>query len=162
MATSTFGVTAESVRRHHFPAFDSFSTTSNPTSVTVGEVIDEEAARLAGWLALEEIDASAITDVTSAAYLQCARIVRLLSATRLVGSMTGLDPELVRAWRADIADWKKGLDEGGAEFLGGGAASTGTSDPDGPTSHINQFSLTQDTADKMSEVVPRLRRDDAL
>lgn len=162
MTASTFGVSAESVRRHHFPAFDAFSTTSNPTSATVGEVVAEEAARLAGWLALEEIDAASITDATSSAYLQCARIVRLLTATRLVGSMTGLDPELVRAWRADIAEWRKGLEDGGASFLGDGAASSGLSDPDGPTSHITEFGLTQDSADNMSTVVPRLRRDDAL
>jgi hypothetical protein len=85
-----------------------------------------------------------------------------MTAAKLVGSMSGLDPELVKAWRAEINEWKKGLDEGGAAFLGDGATSSGTSDPDGPTSHISEYQLTQDTADKMSTVVPRLRRDDAL
>lgn len=162
MAASTFGVTADAVRRHHFPAFDSFSTSSNPTAVTVGEVVSEEAARLAGWLALEEIDASAITDVNSSAYLQCARVLKLMTAAKLVGSMSGLDPELVKAWRAEINEWKKGLDEGGAAFLGDGATATGLSDADGPTTHISEYSLTQDSAELMSTVVPRLRRDDAL
>lgn len=162
MAANTFGVTAESVRRHHFPAFDAFSSTSNPTASTVGEVIDEEAARVAGWLALEEVVAASITDTTSSAYKQCARIIRLLAATRLVGSMTGMDPELVRAWRAEVAEWRKGLDTGGTAFLGDGAVSSSAADPDGPTTHINMNNLTQDTADAMSSVVPRLRRDDKL
>ena len=162
MTANTFSVTADAVRRHHFPAFDAFGPASSPTEVTVGEVIDEEAARLAGWLALENVDAAGITDSTSSAWLQCARIVKLLTAIRLVGAMTGLDPELVRAWRFEVDEWKKGLDEGGTAFLGDGAEASGSSDPDGPTTHIGEFGLTQDSADEMSTVVPRLRRDDAL
>ncbi len=47
MAVNTFGVTAEGVRAHHFPQFDAWSASSNPTSTIVGEMVDEEAAEAA-------------------------------------------------------------------------------------------------------------------
>lgn len=161
MTASTFGVDAEGVRRHFFPHFESWSATTSPTLAVVTEAVEEEAAVLSGHLTLELIDASSITP-GSAAYLACRQQLRLMVALRVLGAMTGADPALGQTWRGVIKDWWKALDEGGATFLGDGATTSGTSDPDGPTTHINTYGLTTDTAANMSTVVPRLRRDDAL
>lgn len=161
MTASTFDVTAASVKAHHLPLLDGFSASSSPSLATVTEMVTEESARLAGALALEAIDASAIT-AASAAHYQCKRILRLMVAVRVIQSMTGGQPELLKAWATEIEAWLAALGEGGATFLGDGATATGDADPDGPTTHINTYGLTKDTSSSMSTVVPRLRRDDEL
>lgn len=162
MTVSIFGLTANNVRDHHFPHLDAWSASSSPSTTTVTEAIAEEAGVLAGALTLENIDASTITNATSGAYVQCRKVLRMQVAIRIARDMTGQNPELLKAWSTAVDVWYKGLDEGGASFLGDGAAAVGESDPDGPTSHITTFGLTQDTPSAMSTVVPRLRRDDQL
>lgn len=161
MAINLFGLTAESVRKHHFPMWSSLSASSKPTLEVVTEKLDEAAAQIAGALNEEAIDASAIVADTPA-YLQCRRAVRTACALQLLWAAAGLDPELAKAWREWLDAFLNGLGEGGATFLGGGATSTTPSDPDGPTSHISQYGLTTDSAENMSATVPLLRKDDRL
>lgn len=161
MASSLFDVTAESTRRHHLPNLNAFSESSAPALSAVTEAVDEEAAVLAGALALENVDASAIT-AGSPAWLQCRRVLRMMVALRILRDMRGDNGELSQAWAGEVGRWLKALEDGGASFLGEGATATGTADPDGPTTHINTYGLTKDTSASMSTVVPRLRRDDAL
>lgn len=162
MALATFGVSADSVRRHRFPHLDSFGPNTAPSLSTVEEAVSRAAARLAGKLLLEAIEADAIVDVTSAAYLWCQDTLELMVAVRVAEGSTHRDSELLRVWRAEVESRLRELEEGGADALGGGATSTGTSDPDGPTSHISQNNLTTDASADMSTTVPRLRRDDML
>ena len=161
MASSLFGLTADAVRKHHFPHLEAFSASSAPSATVVSEALDEESARLAGYLALEAVDASAVVSA-SAAYYQCKRVLRLMVALRIARDMTGQNAEAVKAWQADVDAWLLQLGDGGASFLGEGATASGTSDPDGPTSHISVYGLTEDETTSMSTVVPRLRRDDEL
>lgn len=159
MSASDFGVTAASVRAHHFPNADAWTTSSRPSASAVAEAIEEESAHMAGRLALELVNAADIT-VGSAAYVACRRILRMQVAIRVIRDMLGQDTELARAWAASVADWYVQLDEGGASFLGDGASATGSSDPDGPTSHISVFGLATDSAADMSNTVPLLRKGD--
>jgi hypothetical protein len=162
MPISTFGVTADTVRRHRFPHLDSFGTSTVPSLPTVTEAVDRAAARLTGKLLLEAIVASAITDVASAAYLWCQETLELMVAIRIAEAMTHRDSELLRVWRTEVTARFEELDAGGVDALGGGATSASESDPDGPTSHISQNNLTTDASADMSTTVPRLRRDDLL
>lgn len=159
MASSSFGIDAESVRRHHFPNADAFSASSRPSASTVAEVIEEEAASMAGALSMELVDASSITPATSA-YNTCRRILRMQVAAKLVRLMSGVDSALAQAWDEEVAAWYRKLAAGGASFLGDGAAASGTSDPDGPTWHGSE--LERDSVDDMSSTVPALRKDDRL
>lgn len=161
MASSTFGITAASVRSHHLPRQDAFSASSQPTLATVTEAIAEEAAAMAGKLALELVTASAIT-ANSDAYKACARILRMQCAARIALDMLGMDSDLVRSWQATVADWYEALADGGASFLGDGASATGDSNADGPTSHVSVYGLTTDAGEDMSDTVPLLRKDDQL
>lgn len=161
MAVVTFGVTADSVRKHHFPFIESWSATTAPTDTTVTEKISENAGLLAGALLKEAIQASSIA-AASPAYVQCTRILRLMVALELVADMTGQDPKVVERWQAIITAWFERLADIGATALGDESLSTSASDPGGPTDHIDEYGLdVGDTADA-SSVVPRLRRDDAL
>lgn len=162
MALATFGVSADSVRRHRFPHLDGFGPSTAPSLSTVEEAVSRAAARLAGKLLLEAIEADAITDVTSPAYLWCQETLELMVAIRVAEGSTHRDSELLRVWRAEVESRFDELEVGGAEALGGGATSTSASDPDGPTSHISQNNLTTDASADMSTTVPRLRRDDLL
>lgn len=162
MALNTFDVDPESVRAQYFPASDEWSAESNPSTAVVERMITEEAGRLAGALYAEAINAEAIIDAESPAYVQCAKVLRKQVAIEVTQIKTGIDPELVKAWRASVDAWYEGLAEGGETFLGGGATSTTPSDPDGPTSHITQFGLRTDEAQNMSSTVPFLRKDDHL
>jgi len=161
MSSSDFGVTAASVRAHHFPNADAWTTVSRPSSSAVAEAIEEEAAHMAGRLALELVQASAIA-VGSPAYAACRRILRMQVAVRVLRDMLGQDTELARSWAATVADWFKQLDASGASFLGEGAAATGLSDADGPTSHVTVYGLEADDGSRMSSPVASLRMDDEL
>lgn len=160
MASSSFGIDAESVRRHHFPNADAFSASSRPSASTVAEVIEEEAASMAGALALESIDASTIAPASSA-YNACRKTLRMQVAAKLVRLMSGVDSALAQAWDAQVARWYEQLGEGGAHFLGDGATASGTSDPDGPTSHATEVTTRSSWADA-SSTTPMLRKDDRL
>jgi hypothetical protein len=159
VASSSFGLDAESVRRHFFPNADAFSASSRPSSSTVAEVIEEEAAAMAGALSLESISADAIA-VASSAYRTCRRILRMQVAAKLIRLMSGVDTELAKSWDVSVADWYAKVASGGASFLGDGASTPGEADPDGPTWHGT--GLTQDTQAAQSSTVPALRKDDRL
>lgn len=159
MASSSFGLDAEGVRRHHFSNLDAFSTQSRPSASTVAEIIDEEAAVMAGALALEKIDAGAIT-INSSAYNACRKVLRMQVAAVLARNIPGTDWPLSRSWTSTVDGWYADLAKGGAAFLGDGATASGTSDPDGPTWHGSE--LTRDTTAAMSTTVPMLRKDDRL
>lgn len=161
MTVTTFGVTASSLRKNRFPHLDDFSANSAPTRVAVEEFIDRAAAKLDGKLLLEAIVAADI-EVLSAAYVNCARAVELQAAVYVAEAATGKDNGLLTVWRDELKTFFAELDEDGAASLGSGATSTSSSDPDGPTSHISEYSLTTDASADMSTVVPRLRRDDQL
>lgn len=159
MTASTFGLDADSVRRHHFPHFDAFAASSRPSLATVTEVITEEAASMAGALSLEKVDASTIT-VSSSAYNACRKTLRMQVAARLARDIPGVDSALAQSWAASVAAWYEQLARGGASFLGDGAVASGSSDPDGPTWHGSE--LEQDSFSNMSSTIPALRKDDRL
>ena len=159
MSTSTFGITAASVRSHHFPNAEAWTTGSRPTSTAVGEAIDEEAAQMAAALSMEKVDASAIV-ANTVAYNSCRRVLRMQVAVRVMREMLGQDSALATAWSALVAEWYAGLAKGGASFLGDSSLASGTSDPDGPTWHGSE--LEQDDVADMSSVIPSLRKDDRL
>lgn len=161
MALNLFGLAPSDVRAHHFPMWSALSTTSSPTLATVTQKLDEAAAEVAGRLNKEAIDASDI-EADSPAYLKCRKAVRIECALELAKSASGIDGDLVKSWRTWLDAFYEELAESGATGLGGGATSTSSSDPDGPTSHISEYSLTTDEADDMSSAVPSLRKDDRL
>jgi len=162
MAVNEFGVTQQTVATHHFPMWPAFSTSSKPTAATVALLITESAGVLTARLYGETIIAASITDAASAAYLMCAEQLRRMVALKVLKASTQQDPELAKALQAEIDAWFASLASGGGTFLGNESLQTGSSDPDGPTSHISEFGLTTDEAENMSTTVPRLRRDDAL
>lgn len=159
MTAQSFGVTAESVRSHHFPQADVWVTSSRPSSTAVAEAISEEAGLMAGKLALELVDASAIT-TSSSAYLHCRKVLRMQVASRVAKDMLGMEPELCLAWDRAVSTFYRELDNGGVSYLGDGATASGTSNAEGPHSHVSVYNLEQDVAENMSSVIPRLRMDD--
>lgn len=159
MGSSTFGLTAESVRAHHFPQADAWTSASRPSEATVTETIDEEAAYMAGRLALELVDAESIT-ASSDAYKLCRKVLRMQVASVVAKDMLGLDPAIAKAWDSVVAKFYADLDDSGVSALGDGASATGTSDADGPHSHATVFNLERDSGPNMSSTVPRLRMDD--
>lgn len=163
MTVETFGVTADSVRAHHFPHLSAFSASTSPSSTTVGEMITVEAARLTGALFSEAIPTSAIVSGT-AAYAACQGILRLCAARRCLEAMTGADPALAKRWDAAIDAWFKQLEAEAGTFLGNSSLSTlEPSNPDGPTTHIDEYELdvSSDTVDPSPATTP-LRKDDVL
>ena len=163
MAVSIFGVTVDSVQGHHFPHFDAWSGQSRPTTTVVTEAINAEAARLQGRLLKESISAATIMAApTSAAYLMCADVLRLMVAVRLARDIPGMDSPIARAWEKQVTEWFKLLEQDGSTFLGDDSLQTGTSGADGPTDFIGEYGLsTGDDADA-STAEPYLRRDDVL
>jgi hypothetical protein len=161
-AINTFGVTQASVAAFHFPMWPAFSAASKPTATTVTSMISEAGGQLASMLYGEAITASAITDVASSAYVMCAEQLRRMVALKVLKASTQQDPELAKALQAEIDAWFVALKAAGGTFLGDEGLTTSPSDPDGPTSHISEYSLKVDEASNMSTVVPRLRRDDQL
>lgn len=168
MSVSIFGLTDVSVREHMFPQWADFSDNSSPTSTVVGECIEEEAGELAGKLYGENINAADIAatldgnGLHSVAWLWCVRTLRLMVALAILRRATQSDPELAKTYALELKARLDDLADKGATALGDESLNTGDSDPDGPTSHISQYSLTTDDAVNMSTTVPRLRRDDAL
>lgn len=161
VTVTEFGVMPEDLRAMHFPYLADFSTASQPSRATVVVIIDEEAAVLEGQLARKAIVASSITE-NSAAWLQCARQLRRMTAIRVMQAMTAQDPQIAQTWQRQTDDWFAQLSDHGPDFLGTGASSTASSNVTGPTTHIDEYDLTVDSADDMSTVVPRLRRDDEI
>lgn len=168
MGVSLFGLTAGSVRAHMFPQLSDWDANSSPTSTIVGEVIEEEAGELAGRLYAENVVASSIVstldsnNLHSAAWLWCVRTLRLMVALELLKRMSQQYPELAKAYREELDKRLKDLNERGPTALGDESLNSGTSDADGPTTHLSKYSLTVDEADNMSSAVPLCRKDDEL
>ena len=162
MAVAVFGITSESVRAHCFPQADAWVASSRPSDATVTVAINEEAGRLQGRLLKESILAATVqASPLSAAYLMCSNQLRLLVAIR-IARVLGAAPELVKEWTEATVEFFRLLEKDGATYLGDDTLTTTASDPDGPTSFIDELGLTtQDNADA-STVVPNLRRDDVL
>lgn len=159
MSANEFGVTAASVRSHHFPNAEAWTTASRPSSTAVAEAISEEAARMASLLSMERVDASSITSST-VPYNSCRRVLRMQVAVRVMREMLGQDSALAQAWAQQVDEWYAALAKGGASFLGDNSLASGTSDPDGPTWHGSE--LEQDSVADMSNTIPSLRKDDRL
>jgi hypothetical protein len=163
VALPVFGVTYSTLRSLRFPHWNAFSTRSSFTDTDVTSIIQEEAADLAGRLYAEDITAADIDANDNAiAYLWCAKTLHLMAACRILRDVTANEPALAQAYQRELDARLALLASQGATALGDESLSTGTSDPDGPTSHISQFSLETDEAENMSTTVPRLRRDDQL
>ena len=163
MALPVFGVTYSTVRSTRFPHWNAFSARSSFTDTDVTALIQEEAADLAGRLYAEDITAADI-DATDnpVAYTWCAKTLHLMVAVRILRDVSANDPALAQAYQRELDVRLKLLAAQGATALGDESLSTGTSDPDGPTSHISQFSLTTlDPAD-MSPLDDVLKRSDKL
>lgn len=163
MAVSIFGLTANSVRAHMFPQWKDFSVNSSPTLAICTECILEEAGELAGKLYGEGITASAIIDTASAAYLWCSKTLRLMAALRILRAATQQEPDLAKAYAAELAARLKDLAEKGGTALGDSGLDTGDAPADGPTTHINTYGIEVSTADDMSSLrTGVLRRGDGL
>lgn len=165
-STSTlnlFGVTADSVRRHMFPQWPSFSTKSNPTAVTVSEMIDEVAADLEGELALRSVASTGITDTAKAAYKWCAQVVKLGVAIKIAPAVTGLDPAVVQRWKKEYLQRLDALEKRGVTVLGAGATATESAeDPLEATTFISEYSLDVTASTDMSTAQIALHKDDEL
>lgn len=162
MAVATFAVTPETVRDRWLPQREAFSAGSVPTSAGVTVAIEEHAAVLQGWLLKEAINASAITDAASAPYKQCQKVLKMMVALEILQTSTSGDPELAKALQKAVDKWHDALEEDGATFLGDDTLSTSSSDPDGPTTHIDELDLDVGDTSLASDVAPVLRRSDEL
>jgi len=165
VAINVFGVTADGVQRHMFPQWPSFSTKSNPTAVTVGEIIDEQAAKLAGQLLKRSIDASTTALTQSGhplGWAWCASTLKLMVAMQIVPAVTGLDPAVVNRWGRELKERLKELEEHGATVLGDVTADEETDSPLEASTHIDQYDLETSDTSLMSGTGVRLRYDDEL
>jgi hypothetical protein len=161
MTIYKFGIDAASVRAHHFPQQGPFTTDTSPTAVIVAEMVSDAAADLAGLLTAQSISPSGVEALgaTDAAYAWCAQTVRLDAAIRVLRASTSADPELAKAWAAQLAARLKSLEALGAAALG--SESLQQSATDGPGSHISELSLeVEEGPYEVSQAIHRLRRDD--
>jgi hypothetical protein len=159
MALQLFGVTAESVRSHHFPNADAWTASSRPSEAASGEAIAEAAGRLGA--ALRAANTTVEDDANTEAFVSCRQQLRMMVALRIARDMTGVDPEVAKAWRAEVSEWFEGVDESNADWLGEGAT-VGASEPDGPTDHISELLIDDGSDEDASDAIPVLRRKDEL
>lgn len=162
MAVATFGVTAADVASIHFPQWNGgFNANTKPTSTAVTTQIDRLAARINGKLYAENITASSI-QAASVAYLMCAEQLARMVALWVLTVATQQNPDLAKKLQAEIDDWFKQLAEQGGTFLGDSSLDSGTAPADGPTTHLNTFSLVTDSAENMSSTEPVHRAKDKM
>lgn len=161
-APNIFAVTHELVRKHHFPQWSAFTTTSNPSATTITEKILECAGELEAKLSQEALSAAAITDATSPAYLWCQKTLKLMAAIEILTIATQAAPPISAQWQ----DWLKArwedLDLNGNLALGSGVSTPGT-EPDGPTHHIDQLLI--DVGDPVRDAgpaIPAFRSNDEM
>lgn len=163
-ALQTFGVTVSSIRRHHFANQSDFSSSSNPTDATVAEMIDDCAGELAGRLTELEIDpsSSAIT-VGSAPYVQLRNCLRKMVAVRILTDATNQDPPLLARWEKELEAFWTRLEEKGPSALGNESLSSSASEPEGPTTHLDELGIdVGDPATDASDAIPPFRKSDEL
>lgn len=161
MSITTFDVDREMIREDFFKQNAEFSADSIPSADSVDRFVDQEAAELEAKLLQESITASSITDDESAAFLWCQRTLSLLVAIRVMEAMAQQDTTLLKVWRDRLDARFKALDEKGYLALGGGVSAP-TSQPNGPTHHIDTYGLDVGDTSLASSVAPVLRRDDQL
>lgn len=165
MALSLFGVTATTVQTDCFPHWTAFSSTSKPSSSSVGRYVDEEAGDLAGRLLAENISAATVhaLGATEAPYVWCRKTLTLMTAVRVCKASTARDPELAQSFQRELDARFKRLDAIGQLALGSDTLNTDTSEADGPHHHVDEYDMdTSDDATNASSVEPELRREDEL
>lgn len=162
MALQTFGVTYATLRQHKFPQIGEFTANSNPPQARVTEAIQAASARLGAALIREGVTPSVIDNVTDYpnAYHWCAETIRLLAAVAVYPAMTQQDPEVLKAWREEVKERLKELDEYGYQTLVDAPAPSTPSN--GPLTHINVNDLEISDSDDMSDAVPTFRKSDLL
>lgn len=159
-APSIFGVTHDTVRKHHFPQWSAFTTGSNPSADTITEKILECAGELEAKLLQEDITASAITDSTSAAYLWCQKTLKLMAALEILTIATQAVPPISSQWQGWLDKRWENLADNSNLALGGGVAAPATQ-PDGPTHHIAQLLIdVGEPALDASPAIPPFRQSD--
>lgn len=161
MTVEVFGVTAEAVRLDCFPHLPAFSTNTGPTASQVETKINEQAGMLTGALRVSGISTASIAADT-AAYYSCAGVLKLMVGLACARSASGLNPEVVKAWRVEVNEWLKGLRENGATFLGDPSLESSSASPTGPNTHIEAYGLTPRSAADASSLTDFFRKDDVL
>lgn len=165
MALYTFGVDADWVRRHHFPNSDSFSSTTNPTDATVTEKIADAAGELQARLEKESIEASTVfaLGATTAPYVRCRKAIAKMVAVEVMPAMTNEDSELATKWQKELDKFWTQLEADAGTALGDDTLSSSASEPDGPTTHIDEYALDiGDPSTDASDVIPPFRKSDEL
>jgi hypothetical protein len=159
-----YGVTASSVRKHHFPNGADFSDTSNPTVTTVTEKIEDAAGELTGRLLKEDISAATIDagGATYAPYLILRKTLRKMVAVE-VGPAMNEDSKRIDRWARELKVFFDQLEEDAATALGDDTLTSGSSEASGPTTHIDQYNLdVGDPTTDASDAIPPFRKSDEL
>lgn len=162
MAAYAFGVTAATVYSLHFPAWGAPSASGKPTAAAVAIMVSQSSGVLATKLYKEGVDAAAITDAATAAYLTCAEQLGRMVALKVLKVSTQKMPELAKELAAEIAAWFDELNKDAATHLGDTALNGNSSPANGPTSHVSEYSLEQLAGEDMSDVIPPLKKSDRL
>jgi hypothetical protein len=161
MPVPTFAIVHGDVRNHYFPNRIDFSGSTKPTSTTVGQMIDAEAARLSGALAAIDVSASTLsTDAGAtypASYAWCQDTIRLGAAVRVFFALSGAGP-VYDAWRADLDARYKDLEDNGHSALGDAPQPAQL----GPRSHVSSNDLDRGDLELMSDAIPRFRKSDEM
>lgn len=157
-----FGVDAGAVRRHHFGQWADFSEVSVPTATTVAEMIDDCAGEFAGHLIKEEIDPNTIVAGT-APYVTCRNVLRKMVAARIMADATNQDSTLLAKWQKELDAFFERLDTDGSIALGDPDLSAASSEPDGPTTHLDEYDIDiGDPLTDASDAITPFRKDDCL
>ena len=143
-----------------FPHLSSLSGTTAPTLAAATREVNWTAGELSGRLQTKNIDATGITDATSAAYYWCQQTLCLMTAIALLRMVTGADPDVAKAWMHLRDDRLDALEKQGIAALGYGAVASGTSEALGPTDWISELGVDVGDASEASGAIPVLRRDD--
>lgn len=163
MAIVTFDVEPTHVHDDFFPQTTDYTANTAPSLTTVERWIQQEAALLAGKLALKSISAEGVFERgdEDTAFVWCAYTITLAVAVRVARVVTGLDPDIAKAWAADLKQRYADLDDSGELALGFDSSGS-ASEPEGPTDHISELDLDVGDTSEASSVAPALRRDDTL
>ncbi len=139
---NAFGVTPALIRSKYFPHLGgAFTDATVPTLETVQAEIGRKAARLSGILQKEGVDASAVTDAASAAYLMAQDLLLLDVAIGCLEAVPG-SAELIAVLEKRLQARHRELDENGWASLG---AAEPEEEPEGPSSHLDGH--TEERAD---------------
>ena len=160
MALSTFGVVHGDIKASKFPSLADFSSTTKPTSTTVGSFVNRAAADLVGGLAIKGVTAADIdSSGEPAAYAWCQNYVIIGAAIMVVEAQAGAGavPEW---WTKELESLRTSLEEYG--YLALGDAPAPSQSVDGPRSHGLEHGLDTGDVDDISDLIPKFRRNDVL